>query len=130
MAAKLSFVERATVKQFNKTSIDIMDTDTTIDTTDDANSIATDQGLTMKVSTELAAELVNGDDDDDIGEFVDEEDTDNDDGDVQEVSSEEEEEDIEPMVIYERMRNEITTICSQRDAISCFAVHYKVRTIY
>ena len=41
-------------------------------------------------------------------------------------SGDEEEEDIEPMVIYERMKNEITTICSQRDAISCFAVHYKV----
>lgn len=87
-------------------------------------SAVEDNGLTMTVSA--TESTLNGqdpeDDDEDIGEYVDE-----DEGDDGEES--EEEEDIEPMVIYERMKNEITTICSQRDAISCFAVHYKVQII-
>ena len=82
-----------------------------------------DEGLTMTAETDLINGNLKQVIDEDIGEFVDEEEEEGDDGDD---SCEEEEEDVEPMVIYERMRNEITTICSQRDAISCFAVHYKV----
>lgn len=83
-----------------------------------------EEGLTMAVSTTGS---MNGhmEDDDDIGEFVEEEEEDKDDNDESE-----EEEDVEPMVIYERMKNEITAICSQRDAISCFAVHYKVMSLF
>lgn len=39
---------------------------------------------------------------------------------------EDEDEEIEPIVIYDRMKNEFLNICSQKDAVSCFAVHTKV----
>ena len=114
-------MEKETVAATTDTKCETAKDATVEDTKTNDNGL---EGLTMAVST---TESMNGhlEDDDDIGEFVEDEEEDKNDNDESE-----EEEDVEPMVIYERMKNEITTICSQRDAISCFAVHYKVINLF